>query len=410
MVVDLKPHQLQAVKELHNGSVLKGGVGTGKSRTALYYFYTRICGGSVRTNGIGDYQAPTRPRDLYIITTARKRDELDWVGEGAQFGISANRRDDSMAGILFTIDSWNNLGDYLAVRDAFFIFDEQRLVGSGSWVKAFIAIAKANQWIMLSATPGDTWMDYIPLFVANGFYKNRTEFIRRHVVYSHFAKFPKVERYLETGVLERFRRSILVEMPYERHTTRCLYKVDVSHREELFDRVRTTRFNVFEDRPCRDIADLFRVLRRVVNDDPSRFAAILELLEKHPKLIIFYNFNYELEMLRTLHDVLGIESAEWNGHKHEPVPTGDRWVYLVQYTAASEAWNCTTTDAMVFYSLTYSYKVFEQSQGRIDRMDTPFSILNYYVLMSKSMIDSAIWKSLRKKENFSEARTMTVWK
>ena len=407
MAINLRPHQINAVKELHNGSILKGGVGTGKSRVALYYFYTRVVRGSVRTNGFGENLAPSKPRDLYIITTAKKRDDLDWIGEGAKFALSSDRRA-SVGGILLTVDSWNNIGNYRDVKDAFFIFDEQRLVGSGSWVKAFYAIAKANQWIMLSATPGDTWMDYIPVFVANGFYKNRTEFIRRHVVYTYFGKFPKVDRYLETGVLERHRRSVLVFMPYERHTTRSMHNVVVSHREELFDRVRSTRFNVFEDRPCRDIADVFRVLRRVVNEDPVRLGAVHKILEKHPRLIIFYNFNYELEMLRSLKDVLGIPMAEWNGHKHEPVPVGDRWIYLVQYVAGAEGWNCTTTNAMVFYSLTYSYKNFEQAQGRIDRMDTPYSDLHYHVLRSGSWIDQQIWKALRKKENFSEKKLSKI--
>lgn len=403
MAVDLYPHQLKAVKEMHNGCVLKGGVGTGKTRTALYYFYIRVGLGSVKTNGEGESLPPSKPRDLYVITTAKKRDELDWVGEAAKFAIST-RREDSLGRIQLTVDSWNNIARYVDRRDAFFIFDEQRLVGSGSWVKAFYAIAKANQWIMLSATPGDTWMDYVPVFIANGYYKNRTEFARRHVVYSHYAKFPKIERYLETGVLERHRRSVLVEMPYKRHTTRRMHNTLVSHRSEMFDQVRTARFNVFENRPCRDISEVFSVLRRVVNDDPARFAAVLELLEEHPRLIIFYNFNYELEMLRTLHDVLGIPVAEWNGHKHEPVPEGDSWVYLVQYTAGAEGWNCVTTDSMVFYSLNYSYRLFEQSQGRIDRLNTPYRDLHYFVMRSNSWIDQQIWKALIKKENFSEAK------
>lgn len=409
MTIDLAPHQLKAIEEMKNGCILKGGVGTGKTRTALAYFYTRVAEGTLRINGAGDTTSPRRPVDIYVITTAKKRDERDWQDEAAALAIltasseDGDRRGSSVAGIQLTVDSWNNVGSYREVTGSFFVFDEQRLVGSGSWVKAFYAIAKKNQWIMLSATPGDTWMDYIPIFVANGFYKNRTEFIRRHVVYSNFTKFPKIDRYVETGVLERYRRRVLVDMPYERHTTRRHHNVVVPYPKDVLDRrVMRDRWHVYEERPIRDVGELFNVMRKVVNTDPGRLVAIRRLLEQHQRLIIFYNFNYELDILRKLtkdHVV-----AEWNGHKHEPVPEGDSWVYLVQYTAGAEGWNCTTTDSMAFYSLPYSYKLWEQAHGRIDRLNTPYHELDYFILKSAAKIDSAIWRALLSKKNFSERK------
>lgn len=383
--IQLRPHQLKALDKMKNGCILKGGVGSGKTLTALAY-----------------YMKYEKPKDIYVITTAKKRDSLDWNREAASLGVGRSS-DASVAGVL-TVDSWNNITRYLEVKDAFFIFDEQRLVGSGAWVKGFLKIAKVNRWILLSATPGDTWMDYIPVFVANGYYKNRTEFIRRHVVYSRFSKFPKVDHYVETGLLEKYRRSVLVEMPYARHTKRHENTVPVEHERDILQRVSKERWHVYEDRPIRDVAELFSVMRKVVNSDYSRLGALMKLSEKHPKLIVFYNFNYELDILRTLGGTLNIPMAEWNGQKHQDIPKTDRWVYLVQYTAGAEGWNCIDTDAIVFYSLQYSYKIFEQAKGRIDRMNTPFTDLHYYILRSTSQIDTVIWKSLKFKENFSESR------
>lgn len=382
--ISLRPHQLEALDKMKNGCILRGGVGSGKTLTALAY-----------------YKKYESPKDIYVITTAKKRDSLDWNREAGLLGIGTSA-DASVAGVL-TVDSWNNIGRYLDVRDAFFIFDEQRLVGSGAWVKSFIKISRANRWILLSATPGDTWMDYVPVFVANGYYKNRTEFIRRHVVYSRFSKFPKIERYVETGILEKRRRAVLVDMPYARHTIRHEITIPVPHDKELLQRAVKERWHVYEDRPIRDISELFIVMRKVVNSDYARLGSVMKLAEKHPKLIIFYNFNYELDILRTLGGTLNVPVAEWNGQKHQDIPEGDRWLYLVQYTAGAEGWNCIETNAIVFYSLNYSYKIFEQSKGRIDRMNTTYVDLFYYVFRSKSHIDAMIWRALKSKENFSES-------
>lgn len=387
MLKDLRPHQEKALGRLKDGSILYGGVGAGKSRVALAYYIKHHSS-----------------KPLVVITTAKKRDSLDWEAESAPFGLR-KEYDATTAGVI-QVDSWNNIQKYVDVENAFFIFDEQRLVGSGGWTKAFLKIARQNAWILLSATPGDTWLDYIPVFIANGFYKNRTEFKRLHVVYSSWSKYPKVERYLEVGKLIKHRNSILVHMPYARHTTRIGKDVWVDYDVEKMKMVMEKRWHPWEDRPLRDMGEVFHVMRKVANTDVSRVAAIAELLKRHERLIVFYNFDYELELLRilgkTLWDNPDTVVAEWNGHNHEEVPDSRRWLYLVQYTAGSEGWNCVSTDATAFFSLTYSYKAFEQAHGRIDRLNTPYINLFYYYLRSKSVIDSAVWKSLGNKENFNQ--------
>lgn len=384
--MDLYPHQEKAVRELHNGSILWGDVGTGKSRAAVAY-----------------YLRNEAPRDVYVITTAKKRDSLDWEKEFVSVGIGRRSEDgtrSSVAGYL-TVDSWNNIGRYTEVKGAFFIFDEQRLVGSGAWTKAFLQIAGHNRWTLLTATPGDTWLDYIPVFVANGFYKNRTDFKRQHVLYNTYSKFPKVDRYVDVGKLVRLRNQILVHMKYQKTTVRKTTKIWVDYDQDLVRKVVRDRWHVYEDRPVRNVSELFLVLRKVINSDGSRLEAVHTLLGNHPRLIIFYNFDYELEILRTLSDAYPV--AEWNGHKHEEVPGGDTWVYLAQYTAASEAWRCRTTNAMCFYSLPYSYKTWYQSHGRIDSLDSAFEILNFFILISRSFMDLGIQDHLDRKKSFNES-------
>lgn len=566
--MELHDHQKEAVEKLRNGSVLVGGVGVGKTFTALAYYVQKVCGGFL------DRSEPMRtPKNLFVITTAKKRDDLDWESEALHMGVFRDP-EVSYDGVSITVDSWNNIQKYVDIENAFFIFDEQKVVGAGPWVKAFYKIAKANEWILLSATPADTWMDYIPIFVAHGFYRNRTEFIAEHVIWSFHGTYRKIRGFYGVTRLRELRDSILVEMPYDRHTTRHLIAEEVEYDVHTFDRVWKKRWNVYTDEPLLDAAEMHRVGRKVVNSDPSRLKAVVNLMKKHPRLIIFYNFDYELEILRSLEwlnqpslnsghlspdtslnsssdfpsaitngtsslldtdsdklpsvpmqptrpspstsktssvldptqnaseecdpsacsrsrrseessstdstspstgstpsavdsggeksspqttslksastrssqsgstrrmktsserssemrslktsdietlqlllkkqlistpDLTGFELKEWNGHKHDPLPTSDRWVYLVQYQAGAEGWNCITTDAVAYYSLTYSHKIFEQTQGRIDRMNTLYTDLWYYILISNSKIDKLIWKAQLAKKNFHEGRNI----
>ena len=399
MSIQLRDYQLEAIEKMKNGCILCGGVGSGKSRTAIAYYF-RKQGGDWKDDS---YVPMKKPKDLYIITTAHKRDTLEWVGELTPFLITPNKKS-SMYAHNVVIDSWNNVQKYKDVQNAFFIFDEQRVVGYGAWSKAFIRIAKRNEWILLSATPGDTWSDYIPVFIANGFYRNKKDFEDEHVVYSRYAKFPKIEKYINTGRLLRLRNSILIDMDFERQTIAHHEDVYVKYDISKYKDVMRKRWNPFTDMPIINASALCYVLRKVVNSDESRQVALLEIFENHPKMIVFYNFDYELEILRGLYYGDGVEVAEWNGHNHDPLPKGDSWVYLVQYTAGCEGWNCITTDTMVFYSQNYSYKVMQQAAGRTDRLNTPYKHLYYYHLKTRSGIDLAISKALTAKKKFNETR------
>lgn len=408
----LRDYQIDAIKRLNTGSILCGGVGSGKSRTALAYYFIQE-GGELMP------YRPMRsnPRDLYIITTARKRDTMEWEGELAPFLLSTHKEQNHFYGNTVIVDSWNNIKKYSDIKDAFFIFDEQRVIGYGAWTKAFLTITKSNDWILLSATPGDTWSDYIPVFIANGFYKNKTDFTREHIIYSRFTKFPKIDRYVNTRRLIRLRDKILVDMDFTRQTVSHHEDIFVDYDKKLYRDVTKTRWDPFKNEPIQQASGLCYVLRRIVNTDESRVVALLEILEKHPKAIIFYNFDYELEMLKQIFfcsdesdpdPITGFDVAEWNGHAHQPVPEGKRWVYLVQYTAGCEGWNCITTDTIIFFSQNYSYKVMEQARGRIDRMNTPYIDLYYYHLKSRSGIDLAISKALHEKKKFNEKK-FTKW-
>lgn len=393
MSFKLRDHQKAALKRMRNGCILNGSVGSGKSLTSLAYFYIRICGGSLKTWTI------TKPKDLYIITTAMKRDKKEWPLECAQFGLNEGPNDN---GINVRVDSWNNIRKYADVKGAFFIFDEQRAVGKGVWAKTFIHIAKRNQWILLTATPGDNFMDYCPVFIANGFYKNRTDFIKQHVVVKPYVKYWAVDRYINVRKLYYYRDQILIPMDFERNITYHHMDVIAPYPAMLYKTVLKDRWNFYEDRPVVNASELCYLLRRIVNSSEQRVRMVSELLDVHPKTIIFFNFTYEADILTHLCESKNRPVARWDGHKHEPIPKTDSWAYLVQYAAGDSGWNCIETDTIIFYSQNYSYKSTVQAAGRIDRMNTPFTELYFYHVRSRSGIDNAIHRALKQKKKFNE--------
>mgnify|MGYP000136345947 FL=1 len=399
--LNLRNYQLDAIENLENGKILCGGVGSGKSRTSIGYYYKEQ-DGDLYSSEYVPMNDP--PQDLYIITTARKRDTKEWEGELTPFLLSTNPEINLYENKV-VVDSWNNIAKYKEVKNAFFIFDEQRVVGSGAWVKAFLKIAKANNWILLSATPGDTWMDYVPVFIANGFFKNKTDFTSNHVIYSRVVtNFPKIDGYYNTGRLIRLRNKILVDMDFKRKTIAKHEDVFVDYDILTYKVAGRDRWDPYKNEPILNAGGLCYVWRKIVNSDISRQTALMELFEKHPKMIIFYNFDYELDILKTLFEETPVDVAEWNGHKHQEIPDSDSWVYLVQYNAGAEGWNCIKTDTIVFFSENYSYKVMQQAAGRIDRLNTPFTDLYYYHLKSKSGIDLAIARALKEKKKFNETK------
>ena len=343
------------------------------------------------------------PIDIYISTSPKKRDSGDWEEEMAMFrlGVVDNYYKNKVV-----IDSWNNIKKYIDIKGAFFIFDEQRVIGKGVWVHSFLKIAKNNQWILLSATPGDNWTDYVPVFLANGFYKSRYEFEQMHCIFRYIpnAAYKKIDRYVGIPRLMKLRNSILVDIPIERQTVQ--HHIDIFHNydKDGYKLLVQKRWNAEKSKPIENAAELCYCLRKLVNSDLSRVNSLLDILMEKKKVIVFYNYDYELDILMNIPWPKNVEVAQWNGHKHQEIPKSDMWIYLVQYAAGNEAWNCIDTDTIVFYSQNYSYKVMKQASGRIDRLNTKFIDLWYYHFKSKAPIDIGISQAIKSKKKFNEER------
>ena len=400
----LKPFQENCLERLSTGKVLAADTGAGKSIMSLAWYLSKECASDEHSlkSGAKAWTLYHGSPDLYIITTPKKRDSEEWESDLSKFNLVKGRNSKEMGEVNIFIDSWNNIKKYTEIKNSVFIFDEQRAVGSGTWAKSFVKIAKQNHWIMLSATPGDTWSDWCPLMIAKGYYPNRTAFFNKHAVYNPYVKYREIIRWDNTDELEYYRSKMLVTCRMEKKTTRHFEEViaDCSNKYEV-KRAYKERTNPKTGEPFKSASELCAYTRNIINTDPTRSAVGLKIIQMYDRIIIFYTLTDELEGIKWACNKAGRKMYFYNGEIHDQVPTGNNWAYIVQYTAGSEAWNCTTCNAMLFWDLTYSYKQFKQATGRIDRLNTPYSDLYYYAIRSYMPLDLAIRRALREKKDFN---------
>lgn len=374
-MIVLDEKQEKALAELKpSGSILVGATGSGKSIVGLEW-----------------YRRKRSTLPLLVITTAKKKDSNEWIEEAAKLDIHN-----------IEVVSWNTIQKYVSINNHVVIFDEHRAIGYGEWAKSFIAIAKNNDWIILTATPGDDWMDFAAVFIAEGFYRNRTAFLNAHVEWNPWVRYPKVLKWHNVWQLIEYRNLITTTLDYQRSALLHTFNIVTEYDKEAYTRALKTRWNPFNDEPIRNAAELCYCLRRISNETTSKLDILGEIFDAKKKLILFYNFKYELEMIRTWCSKNEILLREWNGEKHQDLPNGKSWIYAVQFIAGSEAWNCTSTDTLVFFSQNYSYRLMAQAAGRIDRRNTPYEHLYYYRLFTNSTIDNAINEALERKGKFNE--------
>ena len=112
-----------------------------------------------------------------------------------------------------------------------------------------------------------------------------SQLIRSHVIFNRFVKYPKVEAYIDTWKLTENRQKILVHMHYEKKTKHVIKLMYASYDESLYKFVSEKRWNVYTDKPIKNISELCYVWRKIVNDDKSREDIIGRIIEEKRKVI-----------------------------------------------------------------------------------------------------------------------------
>ena len=139
--------------------------------------------------------------------------------------------------------------------------------------------------------------------------------------------------------------------------------------------------------------------------DKSKLDWMRDFLEGYDeRVVVFYNYNAELEQLKQLLERLDRPYSEYNGHRKDlrAFQESSEGVVLANYGSASTGINdFVIASTMVMYSLTTSYIDFEQAKKRIDRIGQTKKPLFYFLIM-KGTIDARVYHSLQEGKDFDE--------
>lgn len=134
----------------------------------------------------------------------------------------------------------------------------------------------------------------------------------------------------------------------------------------------------------------------------EKLSAFEDLLEStNDRLIVFYNFNSELERLKEICEKFDKPTSEVNGAKHDLTNYNDcdNSVTLVQYQAGSMGINLQLSNKIIYFTPPLSSELFEQSKKRIHRIGQNHPCF-YYQL--KCGIEEKIYGTLAMRKDYTD--------
>ena len=136
----------------------------------------------------------------------------------------------------------------------------------------------------------------------------------------------------------------------------------------------------------------------------NKLEALKDLLESSDdRIIIFYNFNNELDSIKELCEELNRPVSEVNGQVKDLTNWNEQnnTVLLGQYQAASMGLNLQQANKIIYFTPPLSSELFEQSKKRISRIGQTRNCF-YYLLICKNSIEEKIYKTLEERRDFTD--------
>lgn len=137
----------------------------------------------------------------------------------------------------------------------------------------------------------------------------------------------------------------------------------------------------------------------------NKFVALKDLLESSDdRIIIFYNFNNELDSIKELCEELNRPVSEVNGQVKDLTNWNEQnnTVLLGQYQAASMGLNLQQANKIIYFTPPLSSELFEQSKKRTHRIGQKETCF-YYELICRNSIEEKIYKTLEMRKDFTDS-------
>lgn len=138
--------------------------------------------------------------------------------------------------------------------------------------------------------------------------------------------------------------------------------------------------------------------------NPAKLEAFRDLVEStNDRLIVFYNFNDELEKLSRIAWENHRPVAVVNGKQKDLLPyeNAPDSITFIQYQAGAMGLNLQKANKIVYFTPPLSSELFEQSKKRIHRIGQEKTCF-YYYLTCKGSIEEKIYRTLAMRRDYTD--------
>lgn len=136
-------------------------------------------------------------------------------------------------------------------------------------------------------------------------------------------------------------------------------------------------------------------------DKRNKFKELVESTQD--RLIVFYNYNAELEALKRICDTLKRPYSQVNGQVKDlyAYENENNSITLIQYQAGAKGLNLQKANKIIYFTLTDKCEDWMQSQKRIHRIGQDKTCF-YYILMCKGSIEEDVYSALQRGTDFTD--------
>lgn len=277
----------------------------------------------------------------------------------------------------------------------------------------------------LSATPfSNSYIDVAPYLILAGFYKNKSQFLKRHI--KHFDKYFAPITGPGTGIVAKsyFKDPDLITKRFESikvsiDTSQYYPKVERFHIKSHLNKDTATQYRQIKLDYKHHINYEYPIQARteqqrlISNHDYEKDLQLLKILQwrkniKQAPVLIFYQYSSSLanllQVLTQSYPLYKIKIINGNHRLNfEQAPSNPDTIILIQYQAGGEGLDWQWSNLSIFYEAPVQYEKLVQARGRNVRDKSIMKRVYHYELESANTIDSERWNIMKHHKDFTDS-------